>query len=79
MSISSKIQNSWVWWHMPVTPALRMQEDEEFKSSLGYIVRLCLKKQKKVHKLFHKGLKRSGKNSSTNSGINVMLTIFEVV
>jgi hypothetical protein len=37
---------SWAWWCMPVIPALgRLKWDDwEFKASLGYIVRLCLKK-----------------------------------
>jgi hypothetical protein len=34
------------WWYTPAIPALRRlsQEDLEFKVSLGYIVRPCLKK-----------------------------------
>jgi hypothetical protein len=37
---------SQAWWYMPVTPALRRQrqEDMEFRVSLWYEVRLCLKK-----------------------------------
>jgi hypothetical protein len=37
---------------MPVIPALGRlrQEDPEFKTSLGYIVKLCLKKKKKEKK-----------------------------
>jgi hypothetical protein len=36
------------WWHTLVIPALRRlrQENCEFKSSLGYIARPCLKKPK---------------------------------
>jgi hypothetical protein len=35
-----------VWWHTPVTLALRRpkQEDPRFEASLGFITRLCLKK-----------------------------------
>jgi hypothetical protein len=34
------------WWYIPIIPALRRlrQEDCEFKTSLGYIVKLYLKK-----------------------------------
>jgi hypothetical protein len=36
------------WGYMPVIPALRRQRHEhgEFKASLGYTVRSCLKKKK---------------------------------
>jgi hypothetical protein len=35
------------WWHMPIIIALRrlMQENHEFETSLGYVVRPCLNKQ----------------------------------
>jgi hypothetical protein len=37
------------WCHTPVTPALRRQrqKDREFKASLSYMARPCLKKKKK--------------------------------
>jgi hypothetical protein len=37
------------WWDTSVSPALRRwrQEDQEFKTSLGYRIRPCLKKKKK--------------------------------
>jgi hypothetical protein len=46
-------QGSWVWWYLPVIPALgrRRQENFEFKASLCYIARPCLKKKKKVRKV----------------------------
>jgi hypothetical protein len=39
----------WVWCHTPVIPGpgRLMQEDHEFKASLDYTVRPCLKKQKR--------------------------------
>jgi hypothetical protein len=38
---------SWEWWHTPVISALRRlkQEDFEFKASLGYRARSCLRKK----------------------------------
>jgi hypothetical protein len=41
-----KITSSLVWLFMPVIPALRKltRENHQFKATLGYIVRLCLKK-----------------------------------
>jgi hypothetical protein len=37
-----------VWWHTPVILALRRlwQEDHEFDTSLGHIVRYCFKTKK---------------------------------
>jgi hypothetical protein len=37
-----------VWWHTPVILALRRPrpEDQEFKDSLRYIVRPCIKEKK---------------------------------
>jgi hypothetical protein len=48
------IYQSQICWCMPVIPALgrQRQEDLEFKASLGYIVRLCLKKQKQTKKVY---------------------------
>jgi hypothetical protein len=36
-------------WYIPVIPALgrQRQDDHKFEDSLGYIERLCLKKQKR--------------------------------
>jgi hypothetical protein len=49
-------QESWVWWCMPIIPALgrRKQEDQEFKSSLGYIARLSFKKKERRKKKWAK-------------------------
>jgi hypothetical protein len=35
-----------MWWYMPVILALQRlrQEDQEFKTILGYVVRSCLEK-----------------------------------
>jgi hypothetical protein len=43
---------SWVWWYMPVIPALRRwrQEEAKFKTSLGYIGRSSLKPKPKPKK-----------------------------
>jgi hypothetical protein len=40
------------WWFTPIIPALRRlrQEDHEFKASLGYIARPCLKNKPKEPK-----------------------------
>jgi hypothetical protein len=42
---------SWAWWCTPVIPAFgrQRQEDGEFKTSLGYIARPCLKTKTKHH------------------------------
>jgi hypothetical protein len=39
-----------LWWCAPIIPALRRprQEDQEFKASLGYIVRSFLKPNKQI-------------------------------
>jgi hypothetical protein len=46
LSLFSKQKyTGWVWWYLPVTPELRRQrqKDHEFKASLNYTLRLCLK------------------------------------
>jgi hypothetical protein len=53
---------SLVWWYMLVNPALGRpgQEDCKFKISLSYIVRACLKKERKEGKKEKKEKKRTG-------------------
>jgi hypothetical protein len=47
--VSNKnFKRGWVWWSMPIIPAFGRlrQEDPEFKTRMGYVVRPCLKKTK---------------------------------
>jgi hypothetical protein len=43
---------SWAWWCIPVIPALKRwkQKDQEFKASMSYMARPCLKKTKWIQK-----------------------------
>jgi hypothetical protein len=46
------MRNSQVWWCKPIIQTLRRQrqKDHKFEIGLGYIVRTCLKTQKKRRK-----------------------------
>jgi hypothetical protein len=51
-TLLKKTYQGQVWLHMPVIPTYRgqgwlRQKDYKFKASLGYILKLCLKKEKK--------------------------------
>jgi hypothetical protein len=50
--IKKEITGSWVWWYMPVIPALwrLRQEYLEFEASLGCTGRPCLKPNKQTKK-----------------------------
>lgn len=41
-SIYYRVHINWVWWHMPVTPALGRQRQEDGKVGQEAIVSLCL-------------------------------------
>jgi hypothetical protein len=43
-----KLCTSWAWWYASIISALGKlrQEDHKFETSLGYVERPCLKKQK---------------------------------
>lgn len=46
----------WVLWHMPVTitAGKLKQEDYKFQAGLGYTVRPCIKKRKKIKQIKEK-------------------------
>jgi hypothetical protein len=46
---TDEYSKSLAWWCIPVIPALekQRQEDQKFETSLGYIVRSCLKTKQK--------------------------------
>jgi hypothetical protein len=50
MSTKSQSNTSYVvscaWWCTSIIPVLLKQENGKFQASLGYIVKLCLKKTK---------------------------------
>jgi hypothetical protein len=54
MDINTSCQSQ-AWWYAPVIPALRKlrQEDLQFKTSLGYTARPCLKKNQKQNHVVH--------------------------
>jgi hypothetical protein len=56
-----KLNLRWVWWFMPIIPALGRprQEDCEFQANLSYMARPCQEREKKRKK------RREEKRSST--------------
>jgi hypothetical protein len=50
VQIRISMAGCWEKWCIPVIPTLTRlkQKDREFKASLGYMVRLCLKKKKRI-------------------------------
>jgi hypothetical protein len=63
IQISQYSKKFWATWVIiPVIPALRKlrQEDYKFEASLGYIVKPCLKKKKKLKRVeVERGTKRA--------------------